>query len=54
MKKKENEKGLKIRSYLTGVIWGALGVSMVLSALLFAVLSYFLTFRKVFQRLAGC
>lgn len=46
MKKKENEKGLKIRSYLTGVIWGALGVSMVLSALLFAVLSYFFNLPK--------
>ena len=46
MKKKEKEKGLKIRSYLTGVIWGALGVSMVLSSLLFAVLSYFFDLPK--------
>ncbi|MFR8548739.1 MAG: HAMP domain-containing sensor histidine kinase [Lachnospiraceae bacterium] len=36
------QKGLKIRSYLTVAIWGALAVSMVISALLFALLDRFL------------
>lgn len=46
MRKKTEEKGLKIRSYVTTVIWGALAVSMVLSGLLFAVLSHFFTLPK--------
>ena len=41
-KSAEETKGLKIRSYLTAAIWGALAVSMVISALLFAVLDRFL------------
>lgn len=42
MKGEKEEKGFKIRSYLTAAIWGALAVSMVISALLFAVLDRFL------------
>lgn len=41
-----NGKGLKIRSYLTAVIWAALGISLALSALLFAVLNYFFSLPK--------
>lgn len=40
-KSAEETKGLKIRSYLTAAIWGALAVSMVISALLFTVLDRF-------------
>lgn len=40
--KAEEAKGIKIRSYLTAAIWGALAVSMVISAILFAVLDRFL------------
>lgn len=40
--KAEQAKGIKIRSYLTAAIWGALAVSMVISAILFAVLDRFL------------
>lgn len=42
----KEEKGLKIRSYLTAVIWTALGISLILSALLFAALNYFFTLPK--------
>lgn len=41
MREKPEEKGLKIRSYVTAVIWIALVVSTVLAGLLFAVLSHF-------------
>lgn len=41
MRKRKKEKGLKIGSYLTAVIWIALVLSLILSATLFAVLDYF-------------
>lgn len=41
MNRTKKEKGLKIRPYLTLVIWGALAVSMVLTGLLFTVLNKF-------------
>lgn len=37
----QKRKGRKIRSYLTAVIWTALAVSMMISALLFALLNHF-------------
>lgn len=40
MRRKQG-KGLKIRYYLTAVIWAALAVSMIISSLLFAVLDWF-------------
>ena len=40
--KKRKEKGFKIRTYLTGIIWLALACSMIISALLFAFLKHFL------------
>ena len=43
MREKTEEKGLKIRSYVTAVIWTALVASTLLSGLLFAVLSHFFT-----------
>lgn len=46
MRKKIEERGLKIRYYVTAVIWTALVVSTVLSGLLFAVLSHFFTLPK--------
>lgn len=46
MKEETKEKGLKIRSYLTAVIWTALVISLILSALLFAVLNHFLELPK--------
>lgn len=46
MREKTEEKGLKIRSYVTAVIWTALAVSTLLSGLLFAALSYFFTLPK--------
>lgn len=46
MREKTEEKGLKIRSYVTAVIWTALVVSTLLSGLLFAALSYFFTLPK--------
>lgn len=45
MRKKE-EKRLKIGSYLTMVIWTVLIISLLLSALLFAVLNYFFDLPK--------
>lgn len=41
MRKRKKEKGLKIGSYLTAVIWIALVLSLILSETLFAVLDYF-------------
>lgn len=41
MKTEKKEKGLHIRAYLNVVIWTALGISMILSAVLFAVLNHF-------------
>ncbi len=41
-KETKKEKGLNIHSYLLGVIWSSLAVSMGISALLFAVLNHFL------------
>lgn len=41
MRKRKKEKGLKIGSHLTAVIWIALVLSLILSATLFAVLDYF-------------
>ena len=37
----KKEKGLRIRSCLTGAIWLALVFSTVISALLFAILNHF-------------
>lgn len=45
MRKKE-EKRLKIGSYLTMVIWRVLIISLLLSALLFAILNYFFDLPK--------
>lgn len=46
VEKNRKEKGLKIRWYVTGVIWIALVISTVITAVLFAVLNYFLNLPK--------
>lgn len=49
----KKEKGLRIRSCLTGAIWLALVFSTVISALLFAFLNHFLICLVAYLCLAG-
>ena len=49
----KKEKGLRIRSCLTGAIWLALVFSTVISALLFAILNHFFNRRAAYLCLAG-